>query len=98
VTVVEHRKTSWCGVIVGLIALTGTALGIYRLSLGPKRAALVHTATLDGWSARILEIGYWSEERLAWKGPTTFEIELVGPDKSVQWTSTTSAISSGRSA
>jgi hypothetical protein len=84
VTVVEHHQTSWCGWIVGIVALTGTALGIYHLSRGPKRAALVHTATLDGWSARILEIGFWSEERREWTGPTTFEIELMSPDKSVQ--------------
>jgi hypothetical protein len=88
VTVVEHRQTSWCGWIVGVVALTGVGLGVYRLSLGPKRAALVHTATLDEWSARILEVGYWSEERREWTGPTTFEIELMGPDKSVQRIST----------
>jgi hypothetical protein len=39
----------------------------------------VHTERLGDWTARVIRIGPWSEEKREWTGRTRLEIEFIDP-------------------
>jgi hypothetical protein len=81
VTVVERRRTHWCGWIFGFAAVWGIIAGVRRLKRGPLHAEIEHTQVHDdGWTTHMIRVGPWSKETRKFTGPVSYELELVSPD------------------
>lgn len=81
----EIKVRGACGWLVLAAVLVGASIGGYRLSQSRRhRARLVHTEQLGDWTARVIRIGLWSEEKRDWIGRTRFEIEFVDPSGAVR--------------
>jgi hypothetical protein len=77
----EQNGSSWCFLIVSTATIIATSIGIIRLSRGPRRMQSVHTELFSGRTARVLQIGSWSERDRSWTGPTRFE--FADPEGSI---------------
>lgn len=82
---VEHREVRCGGVgwLLAAIFVAGATFGIYRATRDPERVELVHTEYIDGWTARLLKVGRYSESSLAWTGRPRYTLELEDPTSAI---------------